>query len=132
MKYTHLIALIFFSFFLWGGSLAQTFNGSGGTIPNIGNVSFPITVAGVGTIDGSYGLSSVCINLNHNTPNRDLEIILKAPDGTNVPLSMQNGAGSNFTNTCFSAAAATSIRNGTAPYTGSYIPDAYLGSANNG
>ncbi len=132
MKYTHLIAFIFFSFFFWEGSLAQTFNGSGGTIPNIGNVSFPITVTGVGAIDGSYGLSSVCINLNHNTPNRDLEIILKAPDGTNVPLSMQNGAGSNFTNTCFSAAAATSIRNGTAPYTGSYIPDAYLGSANNG
>jgi len=131
----HLQRSIFFIFlfFCVQQAVGQTFNGSGGTIPNIGNVSFPINVTGVGTIDGTYGVSSVCINLNHNTPNRDLEIILKAPDGTNVPLSMQNGGtGNNFTNTCFSATAATSIRNGTAPFTGSYIPDAYLGSVNNG
>lgn len=132
LKYITRSYLIIFLFFLFSISKAQTFNGSGGTIPNIGNVSFPINVTGVGTIDGTYGVSSVCINLNHNTPNRDLEIILKAPDGTNVPLSMQNGAGNNFTNTCFSASAATSIRNGTAPYTGTFIPDAYLGSVNNG
>lgn len=132
MRILHRIIFTFFTFLILKISVAQTFNGSGGTIPNIGNVSFPINVTGVGTIDGTYGVASVCINLNHNTPNQDLEIILKAPDGTNVPLSMQNGSGSNFTNTCFSATAATSIRNGTAPFTGTFIPDAYLGSVNNG
>lgn len=113
-------------------SFAQTFNGTGGTIPNIGNASFPINVTGVGAIDGTYGVSSVCVNINHNTPNEDLEIILVAPDGTNAPLSIQNGTGNNFINTCFSASATTSIHNGTAPFTGTYIPDSYLGSVNNG
>jgi len=113
-------------------SLGQTFTGTGGTIPNIGSASFPINVSGVGVIDMNYGVSSVCININHATPGRDLEIVLMAPDGTSVPLSMQNGTGGHFTNTCFSATAATSIHNGTSPFTGTFVPDAYLGTVNNG
>jgi gliding motility-associated-like protein len=72
------------------------------------------------------------MNITH--PNDDeLEIVLTAPDGTVVPLTVQNGgSGSNYTATCFSASASTSIKQGTAPFTGSFIPEGYLGAANNG
>jgi gliding motility-associated-like protein len=78
------------------------------------------------------GRASVCFTIIH--PNVDeLEILLKAPDGTTVPLSIQNGGtGNNYTNTCFTATAATSIKFGSAPFTGSFIPEGYLGSVNNG
>ena len=113
---------------------AQTFNGTGGAIPDDGlaPTCFPISVTGVGTINQTYGLASVCIEITH-TWDSDLEISLNAPDGTNIPLSIQNGgSGDNFTGTCFTGTALISIGTGTAPFTGSFLPDAPLGSANNG
>ncbi|MEP7166061.1 MAG: proprotein convertase P-domain-containing protein, partial [Ferruginibacter sp.] len=121
-------------FFLQLTSLhAQTFNGTGGAIPDGGaQTCFDITVAAVGTINGTYGLASVCLNITH-TWDSDLEIYLKAPDGTIIPLSIQNGVGGvNYTNTCFTATAATVITAGTPPYTGNFRPEGNLGFANNG
>lgn len=114
---------------------AQTFNGTGGAVPGTSTVQtcFNLTVTGVGNInDATNGLSGVCINMTH--PNTDeLEIVLKAPDGTTVPLTVQNGgSGNNYTNTCFSATSTNPIKFGNAPFTGTYEPEGYLGAVNNG
>ena len=120
-------------FFLFHSLHAQTFNGTGGAIPDGGTQTcFNQTVSGVGVINGTYGLASVCLTINHPWVS-DLEIYLKAPDGTLVPLSIQNGAdGVNYTNTCFTATAVTQIVNGTAPFTGTFLPEGSLASVNNG
>ena len=103
-------------------------------IPDNGSTQtlFPLTVTGIGNITGGPGVSSVCININH-TWIAQLEIYLRAPDGSSVPLSIQNGgSGNNYTATCFSGTAYTALENGTAPFTGNYLPDGYLGVVNNG
>ncbi|MBK9045853.1 MAG: hypothetical protein IPL74_03810 [Bacteroidetes bacterium] len=102
-------------------SKAQTFSGTGGAIPDNNNyVYFPITVSGLSSsvIDSSFGLQSVCINLLHNN-DYHLTIQIVAPDGTTIDLSMNNGGtGNNYTNTCFSGNAITSITAGSAPFSG--------------
>ncbi|MEN9570406.1 MAG: hypothetical protein RL172_1637 [Bacteroidota bacterium] len=114
---------------------AQTFSAGGGSIPATSTTQtcFNLAVTGVGAINStSYGLSGVCININHPYV-EELEIVLKGPDGTVVPLSIQNGgAGNNYTNTCFSATATNSVKFAAAPFTGSYLPEGYLGGVNNG
>ena len=112
---------------------AQTFtNPTGGAIPdNNTQKCFPITVSGVGIINGNYGLGSVCLNIVHPYVS-DLEIVLRAPDGTTVPLSIHNGGtGQNYNGTCFAATASTSIVNGIAPFGGTFMPDGNLNSVNN-
>jgi len=123
---------IFFSYCFVQG---QSFSGSGGSIPGSSTTQtcFPINVAGIGNINTTInGLASVCLTIIH--PNVDeLEILIKAPDGTVVPLTIQNGGtGNNYTNTCFTATAATSVKFATAPFTGTFLPEGYLGSVNNG
>jgi subtilisin-like proprotein convertase family protein len=123
--------LLFSTFFYWGS--AQTFStNSPMSIPDAGaQVCSPITVSGVGVINGAYGLAGVCINITH-TWDGDLQIKLKAPDGTVIPLSIQNGSsGDNYTGTCFNMSAATSISSGVAPFSGTYVPNGNLGAANN-
>ena len=113
---------------------AQTFSGTGGAIPDNGATStcFPVTVSGVGVINNTYGLASVCINITHPYVS-DLIIELKGPDGTLIKLTFQDGGSdSNYTGTCFTATAATSITNGIAPFTGNYLPVNNLGFENNG
>jgi gliding motility-associated-like protein len=112
---------------------AQTFNGGGGAIPGSGVQSYNATITGIGTINSSKGLSQVCMNINHPAVD-ELEILLQAPDGTYVPLTIQNGAefADNYTNTCFSATASTPIKFGTAPFTGTFLPEGHLGAVNNG
>lgn len=113
---------------------AQSFSAGGGVIPDNGPIQtcFPLSVSGIGNISSSLGLSSVSINISH-TWIAQLEIYLRAPDGSTVPLSIQNGgSGNNYTATCFSGTANTALENGAAPFTGNYIPDGYLGIVNNG
>lgn len=115
-------------------SRAQTFSGSGGAIPDSGSIQgiYPINVTGIGNINSALGLSSVCFNITHPWLS-DLEIYIIAPDGTIVPLSVQNGgSGDNYINTCFTGLAAIPIGDGSAPFTGNYIPDGYIGAVNNG
>lgn len=113
---------------------AQTFTGTGGSIPDDGltPTCFPVNVTGIGNINNVYGIASVCINITH-TWDSDLEISLVSPSGTTIMLSNQNGgSGDNYTNTCFSATGTTTIANGFAPFTGTYLPDDPLGTFNNG
>ena len=113
----------------------QTFTGTGGSIPSLSTTQtrFPINITGIGSINSTlFGLDSVSLSITHPSVN-ELEILLLAPDGTVVPLSIQNGgAGNSYINTCFSAMGAGSIKFASAPFTGKFIPEGYLGSVNNG
>ena len=115
---------------------AQTFSGTGGSIPDAGPVvSFTIPVSGLSatTLTHTLGLVQVCVNITHTYDN-DLVAELVAPDGTIIPLFTNiGGDGDNFTNTCFdSSASSPSIDGGTAPFTGTYLPEGSLGDVNDG
>jgi gliding motility-associated-like protein len=127
---------------------AQTFNSTGtvnvpdglstGANPIYGATACsPITVAGVGAINGvTNGVSRVCMTITHGYAS-DLKISLVSPDGTKSLLSYHNGDdGVNFTNTCFSDTAVTfpisGVTAANAPFTGIYEPDLPLGLVNNG
>ncbi len=115
---------------------AQTFSGTGGSIPDAGPaVNFTISLSGLtpATLNHTHGLVQVCININH-TYDGDLEAKLVAPDGTVVSLFTNIGGGDdNFTGTCFDSVLGTApIGTGVAPYTGVYLPEGCLGNINNG
>jgi len=114
-------------------SFSQTFNGTGGAIPDAGaETCFNVTVSGIGVINATTGLTTVCLNATH-TFDGDLDIYLVAPDGSRVELSTDNGSSDdNYTNTCFTMSAATSITAGTAPFTGNYKPEGTFSTVNNG
>lgn len=118
-----------------GFASAQTYNGSGGAIPDVTTTDFPLTVTGLSpaAIDTlNHGLETVCINLTH-TYDSDLEIRLIAPDGTDVLLSSgQGGGGDDYTNTCFNIFASASITAGAPPFTGTFKPQGQMGMVNNG
>ena len=127
---TRLLILFYFAI---SALKSQTFNGTvlGGIRDNNTEVCFPINVLGVGPISATYGLARVCLTVKHAFDG-DLEIRLKAPDGTVVPLSIRNGGGGdNYANTCFTGVAASSITSGFPPYTGNFLPQGFLGSVNN-
>ncbi|MFM2213022.1 MAG: hypothetical protein RL427_285, partial [Bacteroidota bacterium] len=84
----------------------------------------PITVSGVSpaTITAT-SIASVCLNLTHSW-DEDLDLFLQCPDGTRIQLSTDNGSSfDNYTNTCFTATALSSITSGTPPFTGTYLPE---------
>ncbi|CAN5487135.1 hypothetical protein BH11BAC2_BH11BAC2_01440 [soil metagenome] len=84
-----------------------------------------IAVSGISPLSlNTTSVVSVTLNLTH-TYDGDLEIRLIAPSGNTIILSdNRGGSGDNFTNTVFSASAATLISSGTAPFNGAYRPDA--------
>lgn len=139
----NILILILFCFLTIQNLLAQSFTSTTNVaIPDAGaQVCSGITVTGVGTIDGTYGLTSVCIKINH-TYDGDLDIYLVAPDGTIIELSTDNGgSGNNYGNggsgdggtpTCFEMTASTPITSGSAPFQNTYIPEGDLSDANNG
>jgi gliding motility-associated-like protein len=94
------------------------------TIPdnNTTGVSSNINVSGLAGTVGNQ-LVNVLLNINH--PNAaDLNISLRCPDGTIIVLSTDNGAtGDNYVNTIFSPTATTNITAGTAPFTGTFLPE---------
>ncbi len=95
-------------------------------IPDAGCKNFTTTVTGVGVLGTTNSLKDVVINIKH-TYVADLEITLIAPNGTRVELTTDNGgSGDNYTDTYFSTTATTSITNGSAPYTGNYLPEGNL------
>lgn len=114
---------------------AQTFSATENTtIPDDGtDISFTINVSGLpSVIDTSFGLETVCLNLDH-TWDSDLELKLIAPDGTTFLLFTGiGGDGDNFNYTCLNENAADAIATGTAPFTGTYSPMGDMGLINNG
>ena len=109
---------------------AQTFtNAIGGAIPDNGTAftCFPIAVTGVGNINATLGLQSVCVNITHPFVS-DVILFLVAPNGMYIPLSQENGdVGANYTNTCFTMSAVNPIVAGVAPFTGNFLPETPLG-----
>lgn len=132
-----LLLVRFLIIFIYPSSLsAQVYYGSAGSIPDNGssNNYFYLTVSGLSpaNINSTYGIEEVCIDITHSKAS-DLLIYLESPDGISVELtSMNGGNGSNYTNTCFSNSAATSIVNANAPFTGIFKPEGFLGHFNNG
>lgn len=101
---------------------AQTFTATPGeTIPDnspTGAVS-TLAVSGVGAL----GDLDVRVNIRH-TFDGDLEIRLRAPDGTTIALvSNRGGLGQNFVDTDLDDEAPTAIAAGSAPFTGSFRPE---------
>jgi subtilisin-like proprotein convertase family protein len=73
--------------------------------------------------------AEVTLDVTHSF-NSDLSAALVAPDGTRIQLFNRGLSGRNFTNTVFSSLATTPIRNGTAPYTGTFQPVSSLAVLN--
>lgn len=125
------LLLVFFSIY----ASSQTYSGSGGSIPSNGTKAFfsiEIGAFGNAKVDTSFGVLSVCLNIMHSN-DADVEAALLAPDGTEVTLTYANGgSGNNFTNTCFTDIADSSITMGTPPFTGDYRPMEFIGNVNNG
>lgn len=103
------------------------------TFENDEDIRIP-TVGTAGTVYSSIEITdtgmisdlNVHINLTH-TWDGDLNISLRAPDGTIVSLSSYNGgSANNYTNTTFDDEAATSITVGSAPFSGVFRPEGDL------
>ncbi|MEL6986335.1 MAG: T9SS type A sorting domain-containing protein [Bacteroidota bacterium] len=86
-----------------------------------------VSVSGVGMLDPStLILDEVCIDITHTWAG-DVQVTLVAPDGTSATLlDGVGGSGDDFTGTCLSDAATTPIGDGSAPFTGSFIPQTPL------
>ncbi len=114
---------------------AQTFSGTGAPIPDDGNsILYDIPVSNLpNSINAmDFGLERVCINLTH-TWMADLNISLRAPDGTLIPLiSAVGGDADGFVNTCLSSNASTSLFEVGYPFTGEFRPFGDMGQVNNG
>ncbi|MBI4931179.1 MAG: CotH kinase family protein [Bacteroidetes bacterium] len=129
--------IITYIFFLISTTIcfSQTFNGTGGLIPDDGtSINFTINVSGLASpLDTiNFGLEEVCINATH-TWDSDLEISLIAPDGTVFILTSGNGGSDDdYTNTCFRNDAVTPITQGNAPFTGTFRPQGDMSFVNNG
>ncbi|MET2986683.1 proprotein convertase P-domain-containing protein, partial [Aureibaculum conchae] len=73
---------------------------------------------------------NVTVNITH-TWDSDLIISLQSPAGTTVILSNRNGSsGDNYATTVFDDAAGTAITAGSAPFNGTFIPEAALSAFN--
>lgn len=115
---------------------SQSFNYSGITpIPDNGpQACVTITVSGLPTtINSSFGLSGVCFDITHTYDN-DLQLRLISPNGNSIFIASNIGAEfDNFTNTCLAENGTNGfLAQGTAPFTGIYIPLESLNQLNNG
>lgn len=114
---------------------AQSFTGSGGSIPdNGGPVIFEINIDQLPApkLNKQYGLVSVGLNIQHSY-DENLKACLMAPDGTLIKLfTNAGGNGKNFTQTILTDTASIDIQtNKVAPYTGFFKPQSRLGNCNN-
>ena len=81
-------------------------------------------------ISDSLQIESVCMDINTDYDG-DLQIYLQAPSGQSIELTTNNGGGGdNYTNTCFKPTATTSVKTGTAPFTGDFKPEGVWASLN--
>ncbi len=88
---------------------------------------YTVTVPSFG---GTFSIADITVSLSAAfSPDSDLEAVLIAPNGTQVPLfSGVGGNGLNFVNTVLDDSAENSINSGTAPFTGSFKPSGTLSS----
>lgn len=68
-------------------------------------------------------IRSVCFDLKTN-PVNNIAVFLESPDGRQLELTTYNGGlGLDYQSTCFSPEATLSIKSGSAPFTGDFIPE---------
>jgi subtilisin-like proprotein convertase family protein len=104
----------------------QTFWADSTDVPLLDNLT-QTSVINVSNFAGTMGpnsLAKVCLDLTHSW-DADMDISLVAPNGTVFDLSSDNGAdGDNYLGTCFDMVGLNGpITAGTAPFTGSYLPE---------
>lgn len=120
---------------LTGTSLrAQTFSTTQyGHIADNSTTLIPLVVSGLpNTIDSTFGLCSICVNIVH-TYDGDLDIKIYAPNGDSVLLSNnQGGAGDNYAGTCFAENGSASVLNSVPPFSGTIIPEGDINHLNGG
>ncbi len=94
---------------------------------------FTITVSGLPSqINTGFGLVEVALNLNH-TYDSDVEVKIVSPDGSAFLLFSGIGdEGDNFTDTFFRDEAEYFIYQANPPFSGTFRPTGYVGTANNG
>lgn len=115
-------------------SAPVTFNSTGtASISDLTTSTLPITVSGLNLANvTTNSIQKVCLDITH-TWDSDLDIYLQCPGGTQILLSDDNGgAGDNYTGTCFTVNATNvigTVGNNTAPFTGSFAPEAPGGFA---
>jgi len=126
--------LLFTGILVSAATFAQTFSSTGTQIIR-DNEYHTLTIAVTGlpaTIDSSFGICTVCLNVVH-TYDGDIDIILISPTGDSIFIANnQGGSGDNYNGTCFNMAASTSITASTPPYTGTLIPEVTLNNFNDG
>ena len=92
------------------------------SIPDRGTYTSSLAIAPTGRILDL----NVRVNITHDW-DEDLDVFLIAPDGTRTELFTDvGGMGANFTNTVLDDEATTSITAGSAPFTGTYLPEGNL------
>lgn len=115
-----------------GAASSGTATASSGSIyvpfpdDNVAGNSTSLTVSGVpaGAVVTGF---SVTFNMTH-TYDGDMVVNLSAPNGNTINLSyFRGGSGNDFVNTVFSSDATTPISAGSAPFTGTFIPDGEIG-----
>lgn len=119
------IAFMFFVFTASSTAYGAKYNSS--AILGIPSNSVPLETTI--NIDSLEVVETTDINIGVNIAHPDtgtLTINLVAPNGTVIPLSTNNGSGSDFTNTVFDEEAGTSITAGSSPFTGNYQPEGLL------
>lgn len=107
----------------------QTFGVSGLSVPinDLSTSTVSIVVPATSVVNGfTITDLNVTLSLTH-TYTADLIITLISPSGKAVTLfQRRGGSGDNLTGTTFNDEATTLIRNGSAPFSGSFRPDAAL------
>ncbi len=133
MKPTSLYISLWLVFVTTTLSLGQTFSVSpGAAIPDFDCLDQSLTVSGLNqTMNATFGLEEVCVDISHTRVGH-LSLTLITPLGKRVLLvDQRGGVGDNFTNTCFDGdPISTPIADGTAPFTGSFLPEEPLGRIN--
>lgn len=105
------------------GGVTSSWDGISGTPGSFASRSINISTL----INSNWHLTSVCLNITH--PNDDdLIVYLVNPCGNKIRLIKNAGSsGDNFTNTCFEPIVSNvigSVGNNTAPFSGTYAPEA--------
>jgi subtilisin-like proprotein convertase family protein len=107
----------------------------GPVLPAPANYVFPATttilpVTGIPVGAVVSGISAK-FNITH-TYSSDLVMVLKAPNGSifnlDAALNKSGKPGANFTNTVISSSGTALLSSGSAPYTGTFAPDAIVGT----
>jgi len=105
---------------------AVTWTGDGGgtPIPDGALLDQSFTAS----VDYSSPIADVDVSIDiEHTGDSNLDITLHSPLGTSVELTSDNGgAGDDYLGTIFDDEAATAIQSGSAPFTGSFIPEGSL------